>query len=371
MANLTREEIEQLIAIAKKPLYLKGVDLSGVNLSGLYLKGVNLENANLRSANLKVADLNNARLAGADIRSINLENANLGSAILKGANLENANLEGASLIKTDLENANMANAFLKGANIKDSKIERASLTGADLTNANLENTNCKHADFSGANLEGANLKNANLNDANLRAAYLLDVNFDGSSLRGVDFSNATFEVSHEKHKTVGGWLLLLCIVFTFLTPLLSLHSLFMAYYEGYYLYKHFILFPMTKKIFYLDLFLSAFVIILSIRAGWALWKINPKAVSIAKEYLLYFSGYAVIAGFIPFTAGFPKEVNQAMFSEVIEYVIRSFVFVGIAYWYLSVSKRVKATYGPAASGKSLISQKGQITNILREIKHNH
>lgn len=262
---------------------------------------------------------------------------------LKDADLSGINLSGLSFKEANLENAIFVNASLKMA---------------DLQNANLEGADLRCANLKDANLEGANLKNANLNDANLKGAYLVKANFEGSSLRGGVFSKANFDMADKKYESVGGWLLLLCIVLTFLTPLLSLRNLFVNYYEGFYLYKHFILFPIAEKLYYLDLLLSLIIITLSIRAGWALWNINPKAVFFAKQYLLFFSGYILISSVLPFLSGFPPEVNQAMLPKVVEYAISSFLFVGICYLYLSVSKRVKATYvvKDVAPGESLDSE---------------
>lgn len=55
-----------------------------------------------------------------------------------------------------------------------------------------------------------------------------------------------------------------------------------------------------KTVFIIDATLSVFLTIMSIRAGLALWAIKPKAVQIAKNYLLLYLGYSVIASILPF-----------------------------------------------------------------------
>ena len=140
---------------------------------------------------------------------------------------------------------------------------------------------------------------------------------------------------------VGGWLLLLCFALTIGSPLRSLYNFIVGYNETAALFD---LFPGIRNIFYIDGFLSAILMILSIRAGIALWTIKPGAVNIAKTYLWIFLGYSVIAIFLPFVAGLPSEANSVMISEVIKATLQSLAFFGIWYSYLNTSKRVKTTY---------------------------
>ncbi len=65
-ADLTRTEVIKLIAIATKPLDLRGVDLQNVNLSGLNLTGANLTKANLSGTRFIGANLTDANLTGAE-----------------------------------------------------------------------------------------------------------------------------------------------------------------------------------------------------------------------------------------------------------------------------------------------------------------
>ena len=93
--------------------------------------------------------------------------------------------------------------------------------------------------------------------------------------------------------------------------------------------------------------------ILSIRAGIALWTIKQKAVKIAKNYFWIFLAYSVVAIFLPFTAGLPSEANVAMVPEIIKGFLQSLIFFGVWYSYLKVSKRVKATYYTEISEKNM------------------
>lgn len=140
---------------------------------------------------------------------------------------------------------------------------------------------------------------------------------------------------------VGGWLLLLCFALTIGSPLGILYNLITSYDETSTLFD---LYPGLQNLLYIDGFLSTVLMLLSIRAGIALWTIKPNAVKTAKNYFWIFLGYSVVAIFLPFIAGLPSEVNVATIPEVIKGFVHSLVYFGIWYSYLDVSKRVKATY---------------------------
>jgi hypothetical protein len=144
-----------------------------------------------------------------------------------------------------------------------------------------------------------------------------------------------------EYQSVGGWLLLLCFGLTIGSPLRTLYNLITSYRQ---VYEMFDLFPGLKNLLYIDGFLSVLLMVLSIRAGSALWSIKPGAVKIAKNYFLIFLGYSLISVFLPFTAGLPSEANDVMVQEVVKGLIQSLLFFGIWYSYLNVSERVKATY---------------------------
>lgn len=140
---------------------------------------------------------------------------------------------------------------------------------------------------------------------------------------------------------VKGWLLLFCLSLTIFSPIRTFYYLFTSYDE---LASLFYLFPGVKNLLYIDGTLSIILMIISIRAGIALWSIKPGAVKTAKNYLLFFLGYTVIALFLPFTAGLPAEANEVMIPEMAKGGIKALIYFGIWFWYLNVSTRVAATY---------------------------
>lgn len=144
-----------------------------------------------------------------------------------------------------------------------------------------------------------------------------------------------------RYTSVGGWLLLFCIVLTILSPLRTVITLLYSYSETT---RYFDYFPGLKVLFYIDAILSSALMVLCIRAGIALWTIKQGAVKQAKTFLILFLCYAGISVILPFMAGLPDEANSAMVPEVIKSLAQALIFFGIWYSYLNVSKRVKATY---------------------------
>lgn len=90
-----------------------------------------------------------------------------------------------------------------------------------------------------------------------------------------------------KYKGVGGWLYLLCFALTIGSPLRTLYNLSTPYNETS---QYFDQFPGLQNILYIDGFLSVLLMVLSIRAGIALWSIKPGAVKIAKNLSFDFFG---------------------------------------------------------------------------------
>ncbi len=142
-------------------------------------------------------------------------------------------------------------------------------------------------------------------------------------------------------KGVGGWLLLLCFALTIGSPLMSLYNMYLSYSNAYIYFDQF---PGFRNICYIDIVLSLVLVVLSIRAGLALWRIQPGAVKIAKKYFLYLLGYSLISICLPFMAGLPVESNAAMIPVIVKGTFQTWLFIGIWYSYLTMSKRVEATY---------------------------
>ena len=85
-------------------------------------------------------------------------------------------------------------------------------------------------------------------------------------------------------------------------------------------------------------------------AGLRLWSIRPGAVRLAKNYLLCYAFYVVVSATVETLVSHTLHIRSSPvdFEELIQRefkdVARGLISAAIWYLYLSVSKRVKATY---------------------------
>jgi hypothetical protein len=165
---------------------------------------------------------------------------------------------------------------------------------------------------------------------------------------GYDFQSGQVEKSYltiDQQKVgpvgVGGWLLFLCLTLTVISPLMTIVNLHSTYQELSPLFRPF---PRLHTVTILDSILSVGIICFSIGAGAALWQRKPSAVRTTKRYLMTFLLYTVVANILPFMAGLPSQVNEAMISEVIKNGFRILVFFTVWNSYLNKSRRVKNTF---------------------------
>ncbi|MCT4614762.1 MAG: DUF2569 domain-containing protein [Marinifilaceae bacterium] len=145
----------------------------------------------------------------------------------------------------------------------------------------------------------------------------------------------------KKYDSVGGWLLLLCFSLLIGTPIRTLYNLSLPSIESLGILSDN---PSLKSFLVVDGVLAVVIMILSIRAGIALWTNKPKAVKTTKNYLLVLLSYSVIAAFLPFIFDFSSAYNDGLVLLGAEGFIKSTIYVGIWYWYLCDSKRVQYTY---------------------------
>jgi hypothetical protein len=148
-------------------------------------------------------------------------------------------------------------------------------------------------------------------------------------------------LTEPKFKEVGGWLLFFCLTLTVFSPLSTIITLVSAYSGSSRVADRF---PGLMVVTDIDMFLSFGLMAFSVYAGVSLWRVMPAAVRTAKRYLLCLLAYAVVATILPFMAGLPSYVNEAMIERVFIGAFRTVVYVAIWYAYLNNSTRVKATF---------------------------
>jgi Protein of unknown function (DUF2569) len=172
------------------------------------------------------------------------------------------------------------------------------------------------------------------------SALRCDCGYDFQSGQ-VEKSSLTIDQQRVGPVGVGGWLLVFCLTLTVFSPLMTIVNLHSAYQEFNPLFRQF---PGLLIVTVLDFMLSMGLMCFSISAGVALWQMKPSAVRTTKRYLMTFLLCTVIASILPFMAGLPSQVNEAMISEVIKNGFRVLVFFMVWYTYLNKSRRVKNTF---------------------------
>lgn len=144
-----------------------------------------------------------------------------------------------------------------------------------------------------------------------------------------------------QYKGVGGWLLFFCISITILSPLLTLGNLLTGWNDGQRVFEYF---PAFFAIMVVDTVLSLCLTAFGIFTGICLWRIRPGAVQKAKLYLFIYLGYQVVSSVLPYMAGLPAAVNQAISQQTVKSIMQGSVYFAIWFTYLVKSKRVQNTY---------------------------
>jgi hypothetical protein len=154
-----------------------------------------------------------------------------------------------------------------------------------------------------------------------------------------------------KYRSVGGWLLLFCLILTVFSPLGNM-IIYVATFDKVTCY--FEQFPGLKTPFIIETTLTIGLMAFSVFAGICLWQIRPNAVSIAKAYLAVFLGVAILEIFLPLTGGLPPEVWGPVVKEGFRQAAGQYMFYWIWSSYLNKSKRVAATYSHIAQPRELL-----------------
>ena len=144
---------------------------------------------------------------------------------------------------------------------------------------------------------------------------------------------------------VGGWLLLLCVGLTVLSPLLVTIGIVRAYLGDS---PYFDRFPRLRVVLLVDTALRIALTAYGVWVGLRLGNVRPGAVQAAKRYFQVSLVYLVVAALLPFAAGLPSEANPTLAIAVARQTVPALIGVALWYAYLVRSKRVKATYPDAA-----------------------
>jgi hypothetical protein len=129
---------------------------------------------------------------------------------------------------------------------------------------------------------------------------------------------------------VRGWLLLFCVVLTFLNPASIAYQMVVALRLGL---------DVVGTVYVLG---YSAIALFSLTAGLFLWQVRPNAVTTAKIFLLTQAAFAV-ALWMKVLLGAAKTPDSAA-ASALGILFRPLLFAVIWYAYLTKSKRVQATY---------------------------
>jgi hypothetical protein len=143
---------------------------------------------------------------------------------------------------------------------------------------------------------------------------------------------------------VGGWLLLLCVGLTVLSPILVAVGIVRDYLvESPYFER----FPRLRVVLFIDLALRVALTAYGMWVGMRLGTASPRAVQAAKRYFQAAVAYLIVAALLPFAADLPPDALPALAMAVARQTIPALIGIGLWYAYLVRSKRVQATYPDA------------------------
>jgi hypothetical protein len=144
-----------------------------------------------------------------------------------------------------------------------------------------------------------------------------------------------------RYRGIKGWLLILCLSFTILDPLVMLLSVFSITNAAKPLFDQY---PGLLRLIAVSGVCRLAIAVSSIYAGLALWRVTPGAVGIARKYLMAVFVYTVFAFFLPAMVGLPQDLAQEIAGSSFVAGMLTVSYAVIWFLYLSHSRRVKATY---------------------------
>ncbi|HBA53902.1 DUF2569 family protein [Syntrophorhabdus aromaticivorans] len=155
-----------------------------------------------------------------------------------------------------------------------------------------------------------------------------------------------FNTADPQYQGVQGWLLLLCINLTILDPLAALLNLVVTTSATKPFFEQQ---PAFLRLLLINGTCSIGLAVFSVYAGISLWKVLPRAVTIARKYLSVAFLYAVVSLFLPAMTGLPENVRKEIAGAGLLNSVVTVAYLAVWYQYLKRSRRVAATYTDSSS----------------------
>jgi hypothetical protein len=145
---------------------------------------------------------------------------------------------------------------------------------------------------------------------------------------------------------VRGWLLFLCISWTILSPAFSLFVIGVTLNEIPSLLPYSNIAPLAVPMTVIDSVLGLGVVAFSIVAGIRLWTVQPRAVSLARSYLIALAAYTIVSSGLNYFA-VPPAFSTRTAADFLAPAVRQLAYTAIWLAYFARSERVAVTYGLA------------------------
>lgn len=144
---------------------------------------------------------------------------------------------------------------------------------------------------------------------------------------------------------VRGWLLGFCLVLTIIAPLYLISGIVEEFDVGKRLSDRV---PGLHLLVQLEAVVSIVLLIFSLYAGYLMWAVKPRAVLTAKIFLGAMFVVTLFSGpILGLVAGVDDNSMAILWNRVPNSASRAALWFLPLYGYLRLSKRVRATYGPA------------------------
>ena len=144
-----------------------------------------------------------------------------------------------------------------------------------------------------------------------------------------------------RYRGIGGWLVFLIISLTFISPLALLNGILR---ESEFWARYFPRAPHLVVIIRITNIIIGCVIAFSVYAGLSLWQKWPKAVTVAKIFLISLLVVSIVLPFLPLTVDLPESLHDAILDQARYSIPVQLVYPVVWYSYLTFSKRVARTY---------------------------
>ena len=148
--------------------------------------------------------------------------------------------------------------------------------------------------------------------------------------------------SQPQYECPHGWLFLFCILQIVIIPFLMVYRLSSGWID--YVFRNQPI-PGLTAFDVAGTIMDVGIVAFGFYTAQSLWQIKPRAVQLAKRFLLTALGCCVVGLVVPLGVGLPASWRHALFDEAVARLIFGFIWFALWYSYFVMSKRIRSVYG--------------------------